>query len=66
MFSAQYEELFRQIESRFQSEPVTGLLLLYPKNCVHIIEVCGVFEYLDSWVVLFVAKIIVLTQFLVT
>ncbi|KAI0242438.1 hypothetical protein LSAT2_013473 [Lamellibrachia satsuma] len=35
---AQYEELFRQIESRFQSEPVTGILLLYPKNCIHVIE----------------------------
>ena len=34
-----YERLFKDVQSLYQCEGATGLLLLYPKHCVHVVEV---------------------------
>lgn len=33
-----YEKWFREVQSQLQVEPVTGLLLLFPKHCIHVLE----------------------------
>ena len=33
-----YEKLFKSCQQRYQGEGPTGLLLVYPQHCVHIIE----------------------------
>ncbi|ELU15643.1 hypothetical protein CAPTEDRAFT_219432 [Capitella teleta] len=36
-----FEKYIRDVQNRKQSEGVSGLLLLYPKHCVHVIETCS-------------------------
>lgn len=33
-----YEKLFKACQQRYQGEGPTGLLLIYPQHCVHLIE----------------------------
>lgn len=33
-----YERMYKEIQNQYQCEPVTGLLLLFPKHCIHVIE----------------------------
>jgi len=33
-----YEKLFRDLQNQYQAEGVTGLLLLFPKHCIHVVE----------------------------
>jgi hypothetical protein len=37
--SGHYESMFSELQSRMQCENATGLLLLYPYHCVHVLEV---------------------------
>ena len=34
-----YERLFKDVQNQSQVEGVTGLLLLFPKYCIHVVEV---------------------------
>lgn len=48
-----YEKLFKSCQQRYQGEGPTGLLLVYPQHCIHLIEspwevVCAVVNDLDS------------------
>lgn len=33
-----YEKLFKSCQQRYQGEGPTGLLLVYPQHCVHLVE----------------------------
>merc|ERR1711976_67299 len=35
-----YEKFFKGVQNQYQCEGVTGLLLLYPRHCVHVVESC--------------------------
>ena len=34
-----YDRLFKDVQLQLQCEPATGLLLLFPKHCIHVLEV---------------------------
>jgi len=36
-----YDQLFRDVQSKLQCEPATGLLLIFPHLCVHVLEVAS-------------------------
>ena len=40
-----YEKLFKDLQSQYNCEGVSGLLLLYPKHSVHVIEVSVAAKY---------------------
>jgi len=38
-FSEHYDRLFKEFQLKVQCEPATGLLLIFPHHCVHVLEV---------------------------
>ena len=41
--SEYYEKIVKELQTQSQTETITGLLLMYPKYCVHVIEVIALF-----------------------
>ena len=39
LYSVHYEQLFRACSNQYQGEGPTGILLVYPQHCLHLIEV---------------------------
>ena len=53
IFTVHYEKLFKVCQNKFQGEGPTGILLVYPQHCVHLMEaswdiVCEVVENLHT------------------
>ena len=37
-YTVHYEKLFKSCQSKYQGEGPTGVLLVYPQHCVHLME----------------------------
>ena len=42
LVSVHYEQLFRACSNQYQGEGPTGILLVYPQHCLHLLEVMAV------------------------
>ena len=52
-----FDMFIKHLRSDFQTEPVTGLMLIYMKHIVHVLEV-GLFSWVTrTWISMHVVKI---------